>query len=129
MSMRDPYHPEQAHENLFIRIQDDIKGINEHMLDCARRIEVIDASTKSAHKRINDREEEIKIISSLAHSVKTIADEMKDLKADVKSHGDDIALMKRTPGDLAVKALGIFIGALITGVAGLVIGLMWKGGL
>lgn len=122
MSMREPMHPsERAHEALFDRIQEEIKQINEHVLEGARRFERIEASTKSAHKRLDDKEQEIKIISKLAYSVQTIAEEMKEMKGEIKEHGKRLLDIEKQPGETAIKYWHVFVVSLITGLGGMII--------
>ena len=90
-------------------------------------MERVEASTKSAHKRIDDREKEIKAISSLAHAVKAIADEMKDIKTTIKTHGDEILALKLAPGKIAIKGWVLLAGPMAALLVGYLFALATRG--
>lgn len=85
-----------------------IKTVTENTVSC-----------KSAHHRIDEIKGQQDAIYKVAASVELIAGQVKDLV-------ERVTKIERTPGQLALKYIGIFFGALIVGLAGY---LLAKGGL
>jgi chromosome segregation ATPase len=114
-------HPIQEHNTRFDRIERSVSDILEKLFKGGERIKGVEESTKSAHHRLDDREEEIKAIREVAFSVRTLAEEMKGIKTDLKDFHTRVTHLERKPGDTAIKFWHVFVVSLITGISGMVL--------
>lgn len=114
-------HPVMEHSARFERIEKTIDTISEKLFKGGERIADLESKASSAHKRLDARENEIKAISELAHSVKYIAEEMKGMKKTQEEQGKAILHLQRAPGDTAIKYWHVFVVSLITGFGGMII--------
>jgi chromosome segregation ATPase len=109
-------HPVQEHNGRFDRIERSVSEILEKLFKSGERIKGVEESAKYAHDRLDDREEEIKAIREVAFSVRTLAEQMKSIKTDMKDFNTRVACLERKPGDTAIKFWHVFLACLITGI-------------
>jgi chromosome segregation ATPase len=114
-------HPIAEHNGRFERLEKTLEGIHGKLQKGGERIAKLESSSSSIHKRMDEREREIKAVSELAHSVKYIADEMKGMKKTQEEQGKAILTLQRSPGDTAIKYWHVFVVSLITGFGGMAV--------
>ncbi|MBN2796241.1 MAG: hypothetical protein JXR88_12595 [Clostridia bacterium] len=114
-------HFEQFQENQ----KDMVKGIAE----VRDRIIIAEQSSKSAHRRLDSQEEQTKAIIKMSTSIEYMAKQVESMLELLKEHDGRLDKLEKAPGDHVLGYWKLFIGALITGSAGIFIGLIMNGGL
>ncbi len=97
-----------------------VKGISE----IKQRITIVEQSTKSAHHRLDSQEEQTKAIIKMSTSIEYMARQVEDMLVLLKEHDGRLDKLERAPGDSLINYWKLFIGALVTGGAGVLIGLI-----
>lgn len=83
----------------------------------------IDAENSRQNARISDIEKEVKQISDLVASVKVLAANMETMAKEQAKMGDRLQAIEEKPA----KRWDAIVGAIITGVVGILIGLISAG--
>ena len=83
----------------------------------------IDAENSRQNARISDIEKEVKQISDLVASVKVLAANMETMAKEQAKMGDRLQAIEEKPA----KRWDAIVGAVITGVVGILIGLISAG--
>lgn len=94
------------------------KTTEKEMKDIWERLTAGEASIKSAHHRIDELQETHKAIKDLAIATAQIAAETKALREDYAKADERIEALEDKP----IKRYETFITAIITGLAGILIG-------
>ena len=103
----------------------------ERQLECvaqiAEKLTIVEQSTKTAHKRIDDVHAQTTAIVEMGTSIKMMAKQVQDMLEMLKNHNDRIECLERAPGDnlkskwqdvskaLIACAVTLFLRYLITG--------------
>ena len=101
----------------------------KNITDLRERITRVEESTASAHHRIDSQEEQTKAIYELAYEVKAYGKQQEQIIIQqgemlemMKGHGGRLDKLERAPGDSLLAYWKIFIGAILTGGGGIVVG-------
>jgi hypothetical protein len=82
------------------------------------RVAVVEQSTKSAHLRIDNIQEQTQAIIEMSASIRYMAKQVEETVSILKEHDSRLETLEKLPGDNVVKALKVlltlFIGALIS---------------
>lgn len=108
----------------FVRIESEIKEVTDRVNKGAERLVIAEQSTKSAHHRIDAIEEQTEAVTRLAVSVEHIATQNQEILKEMKVQRDDIIILKNKPAQDVYNYWKLFLGALVTGAAGVLIGLL-----
>lgn len=107
-----------------------VKGLHE----VRERVTKTEESTKSAHHRLDEMTEQTKAIIRMSISVEHVAEKMNDVLTILKEHSDrmddqddKIDTLKQAPAQTVFEYWKLFVGALVTGGAGVILGLLIKG--
>ena len=127
------------HEANNVRIANLVSQIKEYSVnqreivqilqDVRERVTAADASTRSAHHRLDEMSEQTKAIIRMSVSVEHVAEKMNDVLTILKEHGErmdgqdkEIQTLKRAPAEAVMAYWKMFVGALVVGAAGIVLG-------
>ena len=95
------------------------------------RVTSVEASSKSAHHRLDSMETLTESIITLAGEVKegsintrAILERMERHDESIDTHGQRIDKLERSPGDMLVGWSKLAMGAVITGAVGVAIGML-----
>ncbi len=116
--------------------------------DIRERVTKVEESSKTAHHRLDSMEEQTKAIMKLAFSVENMSEKMQEMIDLYKNHDvrlDDlektptealnkkvetldgrIDKLEKAPAETIMTYWKLFVGAIVTGTAGIVIGLLIK---
>lgn len=125
-------HEEQlikTHEQIFQEMKSSIADLQESMGKGRERMVVVEQSTKSAHHRLDSMKEQTNAIIRMSTSVEYMAKQVEDMLGILKEHDGRLDKLEKSPGDTMIAYWKLFIGALVTGGAGVLIGLIMKGGI
>jgi chromosome segregation ATPase len=120
-------HPIRAHEETFKDLKASVKEIEEKLFKGGEKIARLESSASSAHKRLDSREDELKVLTRLVVGVEHLGEEMAKLVQTVKNHDDEIEALKLAPGKKALdfwQAVGMTI---VTGIAAMFLTLVFTG--
>ena len=81
---------------------------------------------KSAHRRLDHLEEEVGNLQDLTKAVAVTATNVERLQTDVKEMKDDVKALAAAPAKKWDAAIGYVMAALISGIVGMVLGLVFK---
>lgn len=112
----------------FEQFQENQKEIVTTIANLRERIVEVEQSTRSAHHRLNSQEEQTKAIIKMSSSVEYMARQVEDMVGILKEHDGRLDELEKAPGDTMISYWKLFIGALVTGGAGIIVGLVAKGG-
>lgn len=121
----------QVHEMTlknFEQFQENQKEIVTSIANLRERTIEAEQSTRSAHHRLNSQEEQTKAIIKMSSSVEYMARQVEDMVGILKEHDGRLDKLEKAPGDTMISYWKLFIGALVTGGAGIIVGLVMKGG-
>jgi len=82
------------------------------------RLQSIEDRSKSNTKRLNSLEEKVEDIHSLTLSVREMATEMKNMRADVNKIDQRVLAIEDKPGKRLDQIIGYILSALIGGLIG-----------
>lgn len=122
----------QIHEmtmKQFEQFQEIQKEFADRLSDAKDRIIIVEQSSKSAHLRLNSQEEQTKAIIKMSSSIEYMAKQVESMLELLKEHDDRLDRLEKAPGDHLLSYFKLFIGALVTGTAGVLIGFIMKKGL
>lgn len=88
----------------------------------------VEESTKSAHKRIDQLEDQNKVIYKLATNMEVMAEAQKHQQCAIDEIKDNLAEINSKPGKWVDLAKSALIGAFFTGVGAAIVALLLKGG-
>ena len=96
----------------------------------SERIVAVEQSAKSAHRRLQSQDEQTKAIVEMSSSVKYMAKQVEETVNILKEHDGRLDKLEKAPGDAMIAYWKLFIGAIITGSAGMILGMLInKGGM
>ncbi|BEP28826.1 hypothetical protein [Helicovermis profundi] len=113
----------------FEQFQENQMEIVKSISEIKERIIITEESTKSAHRKLNSQEEQTKTIIKMSTSIEYIAKQIEDALGAIKVHDGKFVTLEKAPGDNILGYWKLFIGGLIAGGTGLLIGLIMKGGM
>ena len=120
----------KTHEQLFSEIKKSVQNLQESTGKDRERIIIVEQSTKSAHHRLDSQEEQTKAIIKMSTSIEYMAKQVEDMVNILKEHDGRLDKLERAPGDTMIGYWKIFYGALIAGLAGILITIIvTKGGM
>ena len=106
------------------------KDISKTMSAFSERIVAVEQSAKSAHKRLQSQDEQTKAIVEMSSSVKYMAKQVEETVNILKEHDGRLDKLEKAPGDAMIAYWKLFLGAIITGSAGVILGMLInKGGM
>lgn len=111
-----------AYEERFKNIEKQVDEIN----DQRERIAVIEQRSVFAHTRLDEMQKQTEAIIRMSVSVENIALQVKDMLQQFKEHDDRIDKLEKAPGEKVLGYWKSFIGAIISGIGGLLFGFMFK---
>jgi uncharacterized protein YceH (UPF0502 family) len=94
--------------------------------DMQERVAIVEQSSKSSHHRLDNLEDQTKAIIRVSVSVESMAGKITEMVDMYKNHDDRIDKLEREPGDRVLRYWQAFVGALVTGAAGVLIGTFLK---
>lgn len=115
----------QVHEMTlknFQQFQENQKEIVNAMANMRERIVQTEQSAKSAHHRLDRQEEQTQAIVKMSNSVEYMARQVEETIGILKEHDGRLDKLEKAPGDAMVAYWKLFIGALVTGFTGIVVG-------
>lgn len=119
----------KTHESMFSDIKKSIKNLEDIINKGRERIVIVEQSTKSAHHRLDSQEEQTKAIIKMSSSIEYMAKQVEDMVNILKEHDGRLDKLERAPGDTMIAYWKLFVGAIITGGVGIIIGFIMKGGM
>ncbi len=119
----------KTHEKMFDDINTAMKSIEQSVGSVKERVVVVEQSSKSAHHRLDSQEEQTKAIIKMATNIEYMARQIEDMLYLLKQHDDRLDKLERAPGEEMKRYWKLFVGALITGCAGIIIGTLFKRGI
>jgi methionyl-tRNA synthetase len=78
------------------------------------RVAVVEESTKSAHFRLNNIQEQTQAIVEMGASIRYMAKQMEEVVNIVKDHDDRLSIVEKAPADNVLKAVKSAIWILFT---------------
>ena len=120
----------QLHEmtlEMIKQFQDNQKEIVSGLSETKERVALTEASTKSAHHRLDAMEKQTEAIIRMSVSVETMAQKMQEMINYFKDHDGRLDKLEQAPAQAVFAYWKLFVGALITGGAGIVLGIVIKG--
>lgn len=99
---------------------------NKESNDLSVHLASIEASTKSAHKRIDELQVVIKAFYELAADVKVMVNEMTNMKADINDIKIKVNVQENEPNKLLFNVKSSIITAIIGSIVGAIIALIIK---
>jgi chromosome segregation ATPase len=118
-------HPVRLHEETFKEIKSLLKDHEEKLFKGAQKISVTVDSIGKLERRMDAREEELKIITRLAISVEGVTGQIEKILEQMELHtkrmdGHDtkITTLERAPGDTAIKYWQVAVACAITFIVG-----------
>jgi uncharacterized protein (DUF3084 family) len=100
----------------------------QNQYDMKERITRIEQSNKSAHHRLDNMEDQTKAIVKMSSSIEYMAKQVEEMLILYKEHDGRLDKLEQAPGTALIGYWKLFTGALVTGSAGVLIGLLLKGG-
>lgn len=122
----------KAHEMTlkdFERFHENQKELAKSVSELREKTTAIDQSVKSAHHRLDSQEEQTKAIVKMSTSIEYMAKQVEDTLVLLKEHDGRLNKLERAPGDNVLSYWKLLIGASITSIVGLLIGLAMNGGI
>jgi len=92
----------------------------------AMRVDEAIQQAKSAHRRLDRLETEINDLHKLTEAVAVTANNVERLQADVTEMKEDVRILAAIPSKRWDAVIGYVMAALISGIVGVVIGLVFK---
>ena len=83
-------------------------------------------SAKSAHRRLDRLESEVNDLQKLTEAVAVTANNVKRLQTDVTEMKNDVKALAAVPAKKWDAVIGYVMAALVSGIVGVVIGLVFK---
>jgi hypothetical protein len=108
----------QHNENTIIQSQYETK----------ERVTKVEEASKAAHHRLDNMEEQTKAIIKMSTSIEYMAKQVEETLILYKEHDGRLDKLEKAPGDALIGYWKLFVGALVTGSAGVLLGLLMKGG-
>jgi chromosome condensin MukBEF ATPase and DNA-binding subunit MukB len=99
----------------------EIKESNSCRNDLEKKILITEQSMKSFYKRIDKVEEQTEAIVEMAHATKSMSEKVEKMVTLFENHDTRLDSLERAPGDFFKNYAKVFLGALLTGVAGAVV--------
>ncbi|MDF2841293.1 MAG: hypothetical protein K0Q99_2065 [Clostridia bacterium] len=118
----------EALENNIKDMQHNENTLLQNQFDIKERITKVEAASKSAHHRLDNMEEQTKAIIKMSISIEYMAKQVEEMLMLYKEHDGRLDKLEQAPGAAIIGYWKLFIGALVTGSAGVLIGLLLKGG-
>jgi len=112
----------------FEQFQEKQKETEKEIRQIRERITVAEQAIKSANHRLDTQEEETKAIIKLSGNIEYMAKQVEDMLVLLKEHDGRLEKLEKAPGDKMLDYWKLFIGALITGGSGVLIGMIINGG-
>ncbi|WP_353106278.1 hypothetical protein [Acetoanaerobium noterae] len=119
----------QVHEMTlknFQQFHDNQKDIVKSINTINERMVAVEQSTKSAHHRLDFQDEQTKAILDISGNIKYMAKQVEETVGILKEHDGRLDKLEKAPGDALIAYWKLFLGAIITGSAGLIVGLVLK---
>lgn len=120
----------QVHEMTlknFEQFQENQKEIVKSISQVRERVTINEQSTKSAHHRLDSQEEQTRAIVKMSTSIEYMAKQVESMLELLKEHDGRLDELERAPGQNVLGYWKLFLGALITGGAGILIGILTQG--
>ena len=117
----------QGHEQMvksFEQFNENQKDIVTRLSDLREKVAVIDQSCRSAHHRVDSIHEQTQAIVKMSSSVEYMAKQVEETLKILKEHDGRINRLEHAPGEQVLSYWKIFIGALVAGGAGVVVGIL-----
>lgn len=92
----------------------------------ARILEDAVQSAKSAHKRIDDIAKEVNDLQKLTEAVAVTANNVERLQTDITEMKEDVKALAAVPAKRWDAIIGYVMAAIVSGIIGVVIGLIFK---
>ncbi len=118
-----------THEKMFSDMKRTVADLERTVGTVKERVVVVEQSTKSAHHRLDSQEEQTKAIIKMATNIEYMARQIEDMLLLIKQHDARIDELERGPAEQVRHYWKLFLGALITGCAGIVISALIKRGM
>ena len=94
----------------------------ERQLECvaqiAEKLTIVEQSTKTAHKRIDDVHEQTTAIVEMGTSIKMMAKQVQDMLEMLKNHQGRIEILERLPGEELKGYWKVFLFAVLGAIGG-----------
>lgn len=119
-----------AHEARIQQLEKDVCELDsarenhtEFINKLSNKIDMVDQSSKRAHERLSDQEEQTKAMVETATAVKVISSKIEELIESIKHYGARIDILERQPANDALerekrakqRAFDVVVTAIITG--------------
>lgn len=98
-----------------------MEKIEECQSDMKLKSEKLEASTKSAHYRLDNMEEQTKAILKLGVAVEQMTFEIKEIIESYKEHENRLDKLEKAPADTVMKYFKQVIGLLISAGIGYIL--------
>lgn len=94
--------------------------------DLQTRVATVEASTKSAHKRIDELQVITKAFYELAADVKVMVNEMTNMKSDINDIKIKVDIQENEPNKLLFNIKNAVLTGLVGAIVGAVVALILK---
>lgn len=94
--------------------------------DLQTRVATVEASTKSAHKRIDELQVITKAFYELAADVKVMVNEMTNMKSDINDIKIKVDIQENEPNKLLFNIKNAVLTGLVGAIVGTVVALILK---
>lgn len=91
-----------------------------------KKLETALQSSKSAHHRLDRLETEVSDLQKLTETVAVLASHVSGMQTDVAEMKQDVKALGRVPTDRWNAVVGYTLAALISGIIGVMIGVVFK---
>lgn len=115
-----PLHEEMKEQQKELLEND--RRLAESLSDIKERVVKNLEYGKSAHRRLDSQEEQTKAIVKMSTSIEYMARQVEDMLVLLKEHDGRLDKLERAPGDSILNYWKLFVGALITGGTGVIVG-------
>ncbi len=103
-------------------------NFTKECIEIRERLKGVEESTKSAHHRLDELNELTKAVVKTSASIEYIAKQIEDMLTTLKEHDCSIDKLKNRPAEQVLNYWHMFVGTLVTGCAGVLVGLLFRGG-
>lgn len=137
----------EDHNKKFENIDKKFEQIDDRLNKGLERIVKVEESSKSAHHRLREQGDQVKAIYEMSSSIRVMSEQVKEAIDILKDHDERLFALEikpnehvtpaviekidqrldaleRKPGEQILKYWQLFVGALITGGAGVLIGVL-----
>jgi len=124
-------HPVREHERAFDDLKSTTKELRQSLdkvrMEGAERLTRIETQHTEFKKRLDNRDEEFKILNRLVMGVENLAEDVKILVEKVDTHDKQLTDLHVRPYKKVYDLWNVVIVSLVTGIAGIWLTLVFSG--